>query len=421
MDDKSIVILVFILVYTYLAFFKSYRSIAIWIGISALVATGVFGLRHIPLAINWNILGIFAGILIIAEFFSLSRVPARLSDILIGKSKTIGSAMLRVCLLSGFLSIFIENVAVVLIIAPIALEVVKKLKMSPVSLLIGIAIMSNLQGTATLIGDPPSMILAGHLLMNFNDFFFYHGRPGIFFAVQLSFVIGGLVLYYIFRKRTETVPEIAQEYITSWIPTILLCAAVIGLAIAPFFDPGFLWLSGTICMVFATAAVCWGVFHDRSETLTAFKRYDWDTTFFLAGVFVLISSFEEVGLIEDLKNLIITYLGSNILLNYVFIVIFSVTISAFLDNVPYIMLMIPVTYQLGIDIGSEYLLTFGLLVGTCFGGNITPIGASANIVAVGLLKKEGYPISFWTFIKIGLPFTLATTLGGAVFIWLIWH
>jgi Na+/H+ antiporter NhaD/arsenite permease-like protein len=76
---------------------------------------------------------------------------------------------------------------------------------------------------------------------------------------------------------------------------------------------------------------------------------------------------------------------------------------------------------MGIDIGAEYLLTFGLLVGTCFGGNITPVGASANIVAVGLLKKEGYPTSFWTFVKIGLPFTMAATIGGAVFIWLIWH
>jgi len=421
MDNKTIVVTVFILVYTYLILFKSYRSIAIWCGIGALLATNVINFARIPSAINWNILGIFAGTLIIAEFFTLSRVPARLSDILIGRSKTVGSAMLRVCLLSGLISMFIENVAVVLIIAPIAFQVVKKLKISPVSLLIGIAIMSNLQGTATLIGDPPSMILAGQLKMNFNDFIFYHSRPGIFFAVQLSFIIGALVLFYIFKVLKEPVPEITQEHITSWVPTILLCCAIIGLALAPIFDPNFRWLSGTICVFFALITILWSLIHNSNDSITVIKQYDWDTTLFLAGVFVLISSFESVGLIGDLKTIILRYLGSNITLNFAFIVSFSVIVSAFLDNVPYIMLMIPVTHQMGIDIGAEYLLTFGLLVGTCFGGNITPVGASANIVAVGLLKKEGYPISFWTFVKIGLPFTIAATIGGAVFIWLIWH
>lgn len=421
MTEKTFVLIIFLLVYLYLVIFRHKRGIAVWTGIIVIILiAGSVNFSHAITKVHWNVIGVLAGTLVLAEFFTLSKVPIYLSDILVGNSKSTGSAMLRVCIMSGFLSIFIENVAVVLIVAPIAMEVIKKLKVSPVPVIIGIAIASNLQGTATLIGDPPSMILAGQLKMNFNDFFFYHGRPGLFFAVEVSAIASFAVLYLFFKNSKDPVAEIKKEAVLSWFPTIMLCLMVVGLAVAPVFDPDFRWLSGVICVLFAIIAIFWGMSFNKSETVKVLKRYDWDTTFFLAGVFVLVGSFEEVGLIENLKNMLNDLLGTNLLMSFLFVIIFSVVISAFIDNVPFITLMIPVTYQMGLEAGAEYLLVFGLLIGTCMGGNITPVGAAANIVSIGLLKKEGYSTSFWEFMRIGLPYTIVATTAGAIFIWFVW-
>ncbi|MFC1561831.1 SLC13 family permease [candidate division KSB1 bacterium] len=425
MNDKSIVLAFFIVVYLYLILFKHYRAVAIWTGITGIFLFGIIEPLNLIAFVNWNVIGIFAGTLIIAEFFTYSRVPAFLADFLVGRSKNIGTAMLRVCIMSGFLSIFVENVAVVLIVAPIALEMAKKLKVSPIPVIIGIAVASNLQGTATLIGDPPSMILAGFLRMDFNDFFVYYGRPGIFFAVEFSAIVSFIVLYLFFRSFKQPVGEITRVRVLSWTPTLMLCAMIAGLAVAPVFDREFLWLSGTVCMVAAIAAAAWSMRKFGGEiTFGNLKKYDFDTTLFLAGIFVLVHTFEDVGLVESMSRYLVELLGSGLLVNYLFIVLFSVIVSAVIDNVPFITIMIPVTYQLGRSLtggeGSEYLLVFGLLIGTCMGGNITPIGAAANIVSVGILRKEGYRISFWTFVKIGLPYTIAATAAGALFIWLVW-
>lgn len=428
LDIKMIVGLVFCLVYLYLIIFKHYRGLAVWMGIlvirviSLFLEEPAFGLRDIGQFINWNVIGIFGGTLILAEIFILSKVPVLLADLLVNRSKNVGIAILWVCALASLISAFVENVATVLIVAPVALALARKLKVSPVPFLIGLAISSNLQGTATLIGDPPSMILAGNLKMSFNDFFFYHGKPSIFFAVQLGAISSFIVLYLFFRRYRDPVVRLPREKVNSWIPTGLLGCVIVALALSPIWDPEFQFLGGVICMVFAMIGLIWQTLQDRVCASRILKDYDWDTTFFLAGVFVLVGTLEKVGLIDQLKNFLVMTLGRNPFINYTFIVWFSVFVSAFIDNVPYITAMIPVTVKLSIALGLEpYLLTFGLLIGSCLGGNITPIGAAANIVSVGILKREGFVTSFLQFVKIGLPFTLAATALSYIFIWLIWR
>jgi Na+/H+ antiporter NhaD/arsenite permease-like protein len=426
-NPKILVTLVFFLIYIYLIFFKRRRGFVIWLGIGIL---GLFSLLsqdsflsiiNIPYFINWNVMGIFAGTLILAEIFIYSKVPALLADLLVDRSKNVGMAILWVCVLSSLISAFVENVATVLIVAPIALVLAKKLKVSPVPFLIGLAISSNLQGTATLIGDPPSMILAGNLRMSFNDFFIYNSKPGIFFAVQLGALSSFVVLYLYFRRYKDPVVQVPKEKVTSWMPTIFLLGLIIALALSPLADPEFQFLGGVICIVFGFAGIFWQFLQDRDLAREIWKRFDWDTTFFLAGIFVLVGIFNEVGLITILKNVLIRTLGDSPFINYTFFVWFSVLISAFIDNVPYLTAMIPVTIQLSAELGiPPYLLSFGLLIGTCLGGNVTPIGASANIVSVGILKRDGYSVSFWQFVKIGLPFTLAATLVSYIFIWFVW-
>ena len=424
-DPKTTVLIVFCLVYVFLIFSRHYRALALWIGIGLLIVFGRVTPGHILSDINWNVIGIFAGTLVLAELFILSLVPARLAALLVSRSSTVGVAVLWICVLTSVISAFVENVATVLIVAPIALEISRRLKVSPVTFLIALAISSNLQGTATLIGDPPSMILAAYQKMSFNDFFILQGKPGIFFAVQLGAVLSFVVLYLIFRKYRQPVESIAAEPVSTWTPTVLLGLMIFCLAGASSLDPNFTFLGGVICVFFALLGLVHQYRRDRrgrdGRCRRVLRGYDVETTFFLAGIFVMVGALVRVGLIRDLALFIQSLTSGDPFWAYTIIVWTSVLLSAFVDNVPYLTAMIPVAALLSQGLGiPPQLMVFGLLIGSCLGGNITPIGASANIVAVGILRRQGYHTGFWEFVEIGLPFTLAATMGSYLFVYWIW-
>ena len=155
--------------------------------------------------------------------------------------------------------------------------------------------------------------------------------------------------------------------------------------------------------------------------LHGIKKLDWDTTLFLMAIFILVGSITLTGWIDIFSKNMAGIIGQNIFLGYTLIVFVSVLLSAFIDNVPFLAAMLPVALSISADLGiNPSLFLFGLLIGSSLGGNITPIGASANIVACGLLKKEGTAVSFWDFMKIGIPFTLAAVIPAYLFIWLVW-
>ncbi len=420
--DKFIVLFVFCLVYLFLIFSKQYRGRAIWCGIICLTVADILDITTIVGAINWNVLGIFAGTLIVAELFIYSRVPALLSDILIDRSKTVGWAILLVCALSGAVSVFVDNVATILIVAPIAMELSRRLGISPKPFLIGIAISSNLQGAAILIGDAPSMILAAHEKLTFNDFFVLNGKPGIFFATQAGAIAGFAVLYLFFRKYRQPVVQIEVEKVKSWVPSCLLVIMTFALAFSSKYDPNFRWLGGTECIAIAAVGLLWSTVRNRQDAVKVVKSYDWSTTAFLAGIFVLVETLTQAGIIDDIAVWLGTMVGHNKFLAFLCIVWCSVLFSAFIDNVPYFTAMLPVVDRLSSSMGmqDDYLFAFGLIMGCCLGGNITPIGASANIVSIGLLRKHGEHCSFFDFVKIGLPYTIVATTAGFAFVWFIW-
>jgi Na+/H+ antiporter NhaD/arsenite permease-like protein len=426
--------IVFIATYVALGFQKEKRARVIWVGV-ALFAGYNFIIARDPFwtdalqplrDVNWNVIGIFIGSLLVAEAFTFSLVPARLAEGLIRKAGTVGLAIVLVAALAGFLSAFVENVATVLILAPIAVEMAGRLGVSPAPFLISVAVSSNLQGTATLIGDPPSMILAGHYKLSFNDFFFFAGKPGIFFAVEIGAVASLIVLYFMFRKYRQPVGEARRVEVKSWTPTWVLCGMVLALAVSPVFDPEFRFLAGVICLAFGTAAKLWERKHTYEQTTYTYaretlRRIDWDTTLFLIGIFIFVGVLTRAGVVERIADVIQGVAGTSLFTGYNIILWFSLFVSAFVDNVPYISALLPVTTVLTSRMGDfTYLLPFGLLIGSCLGGNITPIGAAANIVAVGYLARIGHKVGFGEFVKIGLPFTLAATLAGGAFVWLVW-
>jgi Na+/H+ antiporter NhaD/arsenite permease-like protein len=373
-------------------------------------------------AVNWNVLGIFLGTLLIAEAFVESGVPALIAHALVGRAHTVGAAVLYVCVLTSLLSAFIENVATVLIMAPIALAVADRQRVSPVPFLIGLAVSANLQGTATLIGDPPSMILAGYMGLNFNQFFALAGKPGIFFAVQVGALISFGVLGLFFRRYKEPVVSGEKPRVSSVVPTVIVLLMILLLAFASVIDPEFTLVGGIICMVLGAAAAAWLVLAARMGFREIHAKMDFDTLLFLASVFILVESLAEAGVMEDMASFIIRVTGNDLFLVYTVVVWFSVLVSAFIDNVPYITAMIPVVRIISADLSVEpYLLVFGLLIGSCLGGNVTHVGASANVVAVSILKKRGYHIGVREFGRVGLPFTLAATFGSYLFVWFMWR
>lgn len=373
--------------------------------------------------INWNILMIYVGSMIIASLFIYSKVPTRIADFLVQHSPNTGIAVILILAMTGIISIFVENVATVLVMAPIALALSKKLKLNPVPFMIGLAVMSNLEGTATLVGDPPSMIFASYASYNFNDFFVHQGKLSIFFIIQAGMISGCIFFYAIFGKVKEKA-VIEKENIISTVPLWLLVFMILGLAVISFLSTELGYGSGCYVLALGIIGLLWYKFiqkKNNNEVWTLIKELDWETIAFLIGIFVVVGAVSETGLLNDFSLWLAKITNGNKFAAFILILLFSVLISGFVDNVPYIIVMLPVAGNLAQNIGiPKELFMFALLVGSCLGGNLTPFGASANIVAMGILKKEGHPIKFGGFLKISAPFTIITTTIAALVLWLIW-
>jgi len=417
---KLFVIAIFLIAYVLLVFKRGSPFIVLGIAIGLLLASRAINLTQALSSVNFNVLGVFMGTMILSGLFIFSAVPAYLATKLVDRSKTVGMALLSVCILAGFISSFVENVATVLIVAPIAFEVAKKLKANPVPFLIGIAVSSNLQGCATMIGDSPSIILALSSGMNFMDFFWMNGRPGITFAVELGAVASFYVLYLLFKKYKEPVIQIEEVKVKTWVPTWLLFFMMLTLAASSFIENKPTYTIAFICLIYGLIGLVWHELKHK-ESISLIKDLDWHTFFFLIGIFILVGSLTYLGVIDDIANFIISVTKGNKFLAYTIIVWLSVLLSAFIDNIPYTVAMIPVAKIVAASLGApQWPFLFGLLIGTSLGGNITPIGASANVVAVGFLRRRHYHVSFLDFAKIGFPFTIAAVSIAYIFIWLVW-
>ncbi|PIP20409.1 MAG: hypothetical protein COX40_04855 [Candidatus Omnitrophica bacterium CG23_combo_of_CG06-09_8_20_14_all_40_11] len=417
---KLFVIATFLISYILLVLKKGHPFLVLGAAIGALLISGAINFKEALLSINYNVLGVFLGTMILSGLFIFSGVPEFFATKLVDRSKTVGMALLSVCILAGFISSFVENVATVLIVAPIAFEVAKKLKANPIPFLIGIGVSSNLQGCATMIGDSPSIILALSSGMNFMDFFWMKGRPGIAFAVELGAVASFYVLYLLFRKYKEPVIQIEETKVKTWFPTLLLALMMLTLAASSFIKDKPPYTIAFICIIYGIVGLVWHELKHK-ESVSLLKDLDWHTFFFLIGIFILVGSLTYRGVIGDIAGYIIKYTKGNKFLAYTVIVWLSVLLSAFVDNIPYIVAMIPVAKIVAVSLSvSPELFLFGLLIGASLGGNLTPIGASANVVAVGLLRKEKHHVKFGDFIKIGLPFTIAAVSAAYLFIWFVW-
>ena len=400
MDPMLLALLLFVAMYVLLLIFSDWRWVIAPAAALVFLVLGILPWGHAFGAINWNVLMMLAGTMATVELFIQSNMPARMAEKLLQKVPNVQWAVVALSLFSGLISAFVDNVATVLMVAPVGLAVAKKLQTNPVPVIIAIAVSSNLQGAATLVGDTTSILLAGAVDMSFNDFFWFHGKLGIAWAVEVGALLTVPVLLWLFRHEKVL------------------------LIVASQFENRPALTNGLICCGVAVIGLIYELIRQKNGRLVldTLKAVDYKTLVLLAGLFLVIKGIEEAGVIAAIAELFVKLGGGSVLLTYIIIVAASVAISAFIDNIPYVATMLPVVLAISEKIGLDtpYLFAFGLLIGATLGGNITPVGASANIAGIGILQKEGYKVSTGDFIRIGIPFTFIAAASGALVIWLVW-
>ncbi len=415
-------IVLFAITYVLMLAFQKYRPHIAVLSAVIFILSGMLPVDQILSSLDFNVLLMIAGMMGIISLFTDSKMPELLADLIMEKVPNVQWAAVALALFAGIISAFVDNVATVLMVAPIALEICKKLNTNPVPFIIGIAVSSNLQGAATLVGDTTAILLGSALDMTFLDFFFYHGKPSMFFIVELGAVLSALILAFIFRKEKGRIPKSeTRTEVTDMVPTYLLIIAILLLIVASFIPHNISIMNGLICCVIMVIGLIYNWFKHKSwvAIIRPLKDIDFDTIELLFGLFLMIGGISNMGVIDALANLLATLGGDNIFLLYSIIVWASVVISAFIDNIPYVATMIPVIAGISATLGVDPTpLYFGLLSGATLGGNCTPIGASANIAGIGILRRAGNTVKNADFFRIGIPFTLVAVIPAYVFVWI---
>lgn len=418
-------LIIFVLMYAGMLLFSKYR---VWFAVSAaalMVIFGVLPFGKVFTAINWNVIMMIAGTMAIVSLFVETGMPSRLADIMLNRVPNACWAIVALSVFSGVVSAFVDNVATVLMVAPVGLAISKKLKINPIPAIISIAVSSNLQGAATLVGDTTSILLGDYAGMNFMDFIFWQGKFSIFWAVELGALGTVVIIWAIFRKNKDKVEQQKVTDVNDFVPGYLMVTVVVLLIIASFFTiPVFDNLkNGIICILVAVFGIVRGCLKKKNTDAIKLvsSEMDFETLAMLCGLFIVIASIKEAGIIDAVATWFSGIGNGNVFGLYTLLVFGSVILSAFIDNIPYVAAMLPVVQGIATNLSINPVpLYFGLLIGATLGGNITPFGASANVAGIGILKKEGYEVKNSDFFKIGLPFTLTAVVIGYAFVWLVW-
>lgn len=420
---KALAIVLFIATYLLLIFMPKYRT-QVAVTVAALfVILGILPINKLFFTIDWNVILMITGTMGIVSLFIESKMPAVMADFIIDRVNSVKWVVISLALFAGIVSAFIDNVATVLIVAPVAINLAKRLKISPVYMIIAISISSNLQGAATLVGDTTSLLLGGFANMDFLDFFFFKGRMGLFWIVQIGALASTVILLFFFRNYNQPIHLEEKEKVEDMFPTYLLISMVLLLILASFIPNKPSITNGLICTILLQIGLIKELLinKNRHALNTTLLQIDYQTILLLMSLFVIIGGITEVGVINDISNIFLKFGKNNLFLIYSLIVWFSVLVSAFIDNIPYTATMLPVAAKIAAGMGiAPYVLYYGLLVGATLGGNITPIGASANITSLGILRNEGYEVKAKDFMKLSVPFTLSAVLTGYILAWVIW-
>ncbi len=420
-----VAVTVFVVAYVFIATEKIPKMLAALAGAGIVLALGVVGsddafYSH-DTGIDWDVIFLLLGMMIIV---GVLRKTGVFEYVAIWAAKRAKGSPLRVMILltliTAVASAFLDNVTTVLLIAPVTLLVCDRLDIKPVPFLIAEVLASNIGGAATLIGDPPNIIIASRAGLTFNDFL-VNMAP----IVAIELVVFTLVLPRLFRGSFTVHPDRVKDVMALnereaiQNPQLLVKCGVVLLAVfAGFVGHSVLHIEPSVVALLGAGIL---VLIARAKPKDYLVSVEWETLLFFAGLFVMIGALVKTGVIGHLAGLAADATGGNALLAVMLILGVSALLSGVIDNIPYVATMSPLVLALTNDIADpahSEALWWSLASGADFGGNMTAVGASANVVMLGIAARAGSPISFWEFTKKGTIVTVITILVAAPYLWL---
>ncbi|MGQ9513119.1 ArsB/NhaD family transporter [Thermodesulfitimonas sp.] len=404
---------------------RVHRTVAAFVGAVLLVLTGIMPPDGAVHAIDWNTIGLLVGMMIIVGVTQETGVFRFLAVKAVKATKGEPLAILAaLSAVTAFLSAFLDNVTTVLLVVPVTLTVAKRLALSPLPFLLAEILASNIGGTATLIGDPPNIMIGSAAGLGFMDFII-NLTP----VVLPVYLVTIFILQLLYRRQLRVAPAVRQrifeldERAELKDPVLLRqCLFVLGTVILGFFLHQYLHLESSVVALSGAALL---LLITRSEPEHAFHAIEWPVIFFFVGLFVVVGALVEVGAIEALAKFALGVTGGALIPTGIFIMWFSALTSAFVDNIPFVATMIPLLKNMGrlghLPSFELSFLWWCLALGACLGGNGTIIGASANVVVAGMAEKRGLILTFWEFFRVGFPLMLLSILlcSGYMLLWVL--
>jgi len=416
-------IIIFVGVYALIIWDKLDRAVVAMSGAVLMILLRVVNQEEAFASIDFNTIGLLTAMMVIVMIMRYTGIFEYMAVVIVRKSKANPVKMLIfMSLATGVLSAFLDNVTTILLMLPVLLSVTRDIKMNPIPFIITMVFASNVGGTATLIGDPPNIMIGSQTGLDFLDFLVNDGLIALPLLVLTSIVFAVIFKKYLVASDEDKLKVMAMDPIDSIKDTFLLRKSkyVFALVVLGFLFHGMLGLeSATIAI--AGAVLLLLLSGIKSEEILL--NVEWKTIFFFTGLFIMVGGIESTGVISALARGVIQLSGGNLFLTTIAILWVSALASAFIDNIPFVATMIPLIIQMGqiadIDIGP---LWWALSLGACLGGNGTIIGASANVIAVGMSEREGYHISFGSYFRVAFPvmlLTIAVTTVYVIFMYLI--
>jgi Na+/H+ antiporter NhaD/arsenite permease-like protein len=408
------------------------RSIIALLGAGTMIVSGVLTQEEAIRGIDFNTIALLTGMMVLV---SIARRSGLFEHLAIWSAKKARAqpwailAMLSVT--TAVLAALLDNVTTVLLIAPVTISVARRLEVPPYPFLFAEIFASNIGGTATLIGDPPNIIIGSAAHLSFNDFVI-HLTPIIIVVMAVQ----TLATHLIWGARMHATPEararvmaLDERAAITDRPLLLMSLIVIGVVMVTFvlarplgLEPGTIALLGA-----AVLMLCHNIEHHREkEKQTAkvtetFNDVDWITIFFFVGLFVIVHAVDVAGVIDFAAHQLLAATGGNLAVTAVAILWGSAVLSAIVDNIPFVATMIPLVKQLAPEMGGAAQIVplwWALSLGACLGGNGTLIGASANLAVAGIAERSGIEFGIWTYTKYAIGLTLLSVALANVYLWL---
>ena len=418
-------ITVFVVAYALIASDRINKTFIALAGAAIVVAFGVVSSDDVfysrETGIDWDVIFLLLGMMIIV---SVLRQTGVFEYIAIWSAKRAKGSPLRIMILlvlvTAFASALLDNVTTVLLVAPVTLLVCDRLSINAAPFLIAEVFASNIGGASTLVGDPPNIIIASRAGLTFNDFLI-HMAP----IVAIVMVVFIATLPRLFRGSFDVDPERVADVMSLEEreairdPRLLIkCGVVLVAVFAAFVSHSFLHIEPSVIALLGAGIL---ILISRVERPDYLSSVEWETLLFFAGLFIMIGALVKTGVVDQLARSAIEFTGGNALLTTMLILGVSAPVSGIIDNIPYVATMAPIVSELAAsmpDLAHPDTLWWALALGADFGGNLTAIGASANVVMLGIARRADTPISFWEFTRKGAVVTAMSIALSAIYLWL---